>query len=139
MTLAARLLQSRLMRIVGESMAPGLRSGEVVLVHRRAYETRQPRRGELVAARPAALDGRAVVKRLAAVPGEAFITDDCRWRLGPDEFFLLGDAASRSSDSRRFGPVARQELIGQVWARCWPWGVLANENRGGSNESVEVS
>lgn len=33
-------------------------------------------------------------------------------RLGPDEYFLLGDNSAASTDSRHFGPVRAHELIG---------------------------
>jgi len=35
-------------------------------------------------------------------------------KLGPDDFFVLGDNRSQSSDSREWGPVERQYLIGRV-------------------------
>lgn len=36
------------------------------------------------------------------------------WRLGPDEFLLLGDHATGSRDSRHFGPVGRRSLLHRV-------------------------
>lgn len=47
------------------------------------------------------------------------------WWNGPDEYFVLGDNAARSRDSRRFGPVPAARIQGVVWLRCWPpqrWG-----------------
>lgn len=105
-------------------MAPTLRHGELVLVNRRAYRQRVPRRGELVAARPSACAGRAVVKRIAGTPADDVAIEGRSWHLGEDEFFLLGDRAEESRDSRRFGPVSRRELIGRVGLRLWPWRVF---------------
>ena len=107
----------RLMRVVGESMRPSLRPGQLVLVDRRASRRRQPARGDVVAVRPAACGGIAVVKRLVGLPHETVEQDGRRWRLGDDEFFLAGDCAERSRDSRAFGPVRRPELVGLV---RWP-------------------
>jgi len=41
--------------------------------------------------------------------------------LGSDEYFLLGDNRSQSLDSRSFGPVKRQYIIGKTWLRGWPF------------------
>ena len=92
-----------------------------MLIRSGAYRFRDPRRGEIVAARPASAGGRAVVKRIAGLPLERVASGGREWALGPAEFFLLGDEAERSLDSRSFGPVTRDELIGPVWARLWPW------------------
>jgi len=40
--------------------------------------------------------------------------------LGLDEYFLLGDNSAHSKDSRSFGPVAANELIGRPVAVIWP-------------------
>jgi signal peptidase I len=41
-------------------------------------------------------------------------------QLGPDEFFALGDNTERSSDSRVWGPVPRENIIGVADAIYWP-------------------
>ena len=110
----------RLMRVQGESMAPTLRSGQLVIVRTQPSPLRELRRGDIVAARPASLHGAALVKRLIAVPHDRVDIDGRQWRLGDDEYFLLGDASSESLDSRRFGPVSRHELLGPVRVRLWP-------------------
>jgi len=40
--------------------------------------------------------------------------------LGEDEYFLLGDNREQSLDSRVFGPVGRDFIIGKTWLRGWP-------------------
>ena len=110
----------KLMRVQGGSMAPTLTNGQLVVVSAHPYRVREPRRGEVVAARPTSLGGTALVKRLVALPHDHIDLDGQQRQLGEDEYFLLGEAASDSLDSRRFGPVSRHELIGPVCARVWP-------------------
>ena len=46
------------------------------------------------------------------------------WWNGPDEYFVLGDNPNDSRDSRAFGPVPGERVIGRVWFRIWPLGSL---------------
>lgn len=112
------------MRVSGHSMAPLVNPGELVFVSERAYARRVPHRGEVVAARPASLGGRALLKRLVGLPDDRIEIGGSTWQLGDDQFFLLGDQPDDSLDSRAFGPVRREELIGVVRARVWPWQII---------------
>jgi signal peptidase I len=49
-------------------------------------------------------------------PGKSQYRNHPRVRLGDDEYFLLGDNRDDSLDSRAFGPVARDLLLGKVIA-----------------------
>ena len=122
----------KLMRVNGDSMRPTLNAGELVVVRKGVYARRAPRRTEVVAARPAACGGRLVVKRLAGVPHDELALAGRCLRLQADQFFLLGDRLEDSTDSRSFGPVTAQELLGPVARGVRPWKILeAQENRGG--------
>jgi signal peptidase I len=41
-------------------------------------------------------------------------------RLGPDQFFMMGDNSSNSQDSRMKGPVHRSRLVGSPLLVVWP-------------------
>ena len=127
----------RPVRVVGWSMYPLLRHGQLLLAERLSYLLRGPRRGEVVLAR---LGGRTVLKLVAALPGEAVAVDGgqvwvegrpLEWtgaqgqgppgqRLPPDAYFLLSLAADVGSDSRRWGPVRRRDVLGRAWLTLWP-------------------
>lgn len=67
---------------------------------------------------------------LAELPGDAASRSGDReparreWWNGPGEYFVLGDNPNDSRDSRAFGPVAGERIIGRVWFRIWPIGSL---------------
>ena len=49
------------------------------------------------------------------VPG-----DENRWVIPAGDLFLMGDHRTNSEDSRTFGPVPDQQVIGRAWLRYWP-------------------
>ena len=49
-----------------------------------------------------------------STPGQRTIT------LGPDEYFVMGDNRNASYDSRRFGPIKKDVIVGKTWFRGWP-------------------
>jgi len=136
-------------RIPSDSMAPTLKSGDQVLVDKRAYRDDGPRRGDLAVFR-APRTGEILLKRVVAVGGDTvgiedgvLVVDGRRPRepyadpdaidsvyFGPVRvragmFFVLGDNRGDSEDSREFGAVPAGRLIGRVRARIWPpgrWG-----------------
>jgi signal peptidase I len=42
--------------------------------------------------------------------------------IGEDEYYVLGDNRPASSDSRTFGPITKDDVIGKVLIRAWPVG-----------------
>jgi signal peptidase I len=41
-------------------------------------------------------------------------------RLKDDEYFVLGDNRPSSSDSRSWGPLSRDRIVGKIIYRYWP-------------------
>jgi signal peptidase I len=57
------------------------------------------------------------------VPETAYLEPqtDGHWNLEPDAYFVLGDARDDSLDSRKLGPINRDEIKGIATFRFWPW------------------
>ena len=100
--------------VTGDSMLPGLRAGDWLLVDPEAFQGRAPRPGEVVVLPDPREPSRWLVKRVEA------LQEDGRLRLA-------GDNPEASTDSRAFGPVEGGSVVGRAWARYWPphrWGVV---------------
>jgi signal peptidase I len=94
-------------------MLPAYAPGDRLLVERLSYRLRPPRVGEVVVVKQRASGGRLDLKRIAAGPGEAVAGDNRR--LWANEWWLLGDNAAESTDSRQLGPVRGRDILGRVW------------------------
>ena len=99
--------------IEGASMVPTLLPGDWALA---AAGGRMSREDVVVVEHPGR-PGYEMVKRLVALPGDIVEKDRV---LGPDEFWVEGDHAGSSTDSRQFGPVSMDEIKARVLLVYWP-------------------
>ena len=107
-------------------MAPTIQPGDWLLVD--PTTARWPRVGSIVVFREPDSDLLAI-KRVAAGPGDRVELDEGHLILRPDEAWLLSDAtdadllaagAGQPVDSRRYGPVPVEALVGRAWFRYGP-------------------
>ncbi len=111
---------ARRVTIRGWSMEPAVRPGEAVLFDRLAYVRSRPRRGDIVLAKHPARPGLRLVKRVAGAPGDAVTAGGEERVLGRDEYWLLGDNAGLSTDSRQLGVFRREDILARGWLVHWP-------------------
>lgn len=52
--------------------------------------------------------------------GGIVMPDDGPFTVGPDEVFVMGDNRQFSFDSRRFGPISQESLVGRAFVVIWP-------------------
>jgi signal peptidase I len=127
--LCAFVLASKLLVlpwVVGSaSMSPTLEPGDRLLVDLWSYRQRPPRAGEIVLFRGPEPDAIPMLKRARALPPSAgerplprYWPDGDRNRGGG--VWLLGDNPAASEDSRRFGAVPRERILGRAILRYWP-------------------
>ena len=98
--------------IEGVSMAPTLVPGDWALV----VTPERFHRDDVVVVEHPQRPGYEIVKRLVGVPGSTVGGRE----LGEDESWVEGDFAHRSTDSREFGPVSRENLKAKVVLVYWP-------------------
>lgn len=108
-------------------MTPAVRDGDWLLVD--PTVVRWPRRGSIVVFREPG--GRALaIKRVAGRPGDRVPFESGYLELADDEAWLLSDATAAEAaaeghgeplDSRRYGPVPVELLVGRAWFRYAPW------------------
>ena len=98
--------------IEGISMAPTLLPDDWVLVVTPEHFDRD----DVVVVEHPQRPGYEIVKRLVAVPGDEF---DGRI-LEPDEYWVEGDFAAHSTDSRAFGAVTGAQLKAKAVLIYWP-------------------
>lgn len=125
------------------SMEPTLLPHDRVLVNKLLYRVRAPQRGDIIVLRYPRDPGRNYIKRIVGLPGdnvhirdghlrindrpvqELYINDAPSGDYGPekvpaDSFFVLGDNRNNSEDSRAFGFLKRDLVVGQAVLIYWP-------------------
>lgn len=81
----------------GNSMFPTLHPGQDVISFNWAYLGKKPKVGDIVVIK---LDGKEMVKRVAKIDGRHIL--------------VTGDNEDESTDSRDFGPISRDQIMGRV-------------------------
>ena len=137
----------RLPQVSGLSMEPLIRSGEYVLINTFAYRLGAPRHGEIVAFRHEGDAREVFIKRVIGVAGDHIRIDRGRVYVNgakldepyvqdadgrslpeitvpPSFVYVLGDNRANSEDSRSFGAVSDDRLIGRAVAGIWPPSML---------------
>ncbi len=134
--------------IPSESMEPTLERGDRVLVSRFVYWFREPQRGDVIVFHPPIAPEEDYIKRVVAVGGdhvevkdgdlyvngeaqvEPYLKEDLIEGAFPEEVipdgfvFAMGDNRNRSGDSRVFGPVKLDSIIGDGFLVYWPPGKI---------------
>ena len=138
----------------GQSMEPNFHNGDYLIIDEISYRFGEPQRGEVVVFKCPDNPSQRYIKRIVGLPGERIeieagqvliyqngtnqVLDESGYlpeflqtlgnieiSLDQDEYFVLGDNRSLSSDSRRWGSLPEENIIGRVILRAWPIDALA--------------
>ncbi|MBD3281826.1 signal peptidase I [Candidatus Uhrbacteria bacterium] len=136
--------------VKGASMEPNFFDHEYLIIDEISYRFSEPERGDILVFHYPNDPKNYFIKRLVGLPGETvevangqvkiyndeypngivldeslYLSDEYtaqtrRDTLKADEYFVLGDNRASSLDSRFFGPIDEDVVVGKVWVRGWP-------------------
>jgi signal peptidase I len=136
-------------KIYGESMEPNIIPDEYVVSERLSYYFSQPKRGDVIVFGTGSLSDDDFIDRIVGLPGEyisihdghvyinnmllsePYLTNDIQTESGPyiaesnvripdNEYAVLGDNRGNSNDSRAFGFIKNNSIIGKIFYIYWP-------------------
>lgn len=137
-------------KVSGNSMIPTLHSGDYILTDKLSYRFGQTKRGDIIVLKNPRDESQDFIKRIIAVPNEsikleknsvyinnqlllepylppdtntragAFLLEGTQVKVSPNQYYVFGDNRSHSSDSREWGGVTREEIVGRAFFRYWP-------------------
>jgi len=134
-------------RVYGSSMEPNLHTDQRLVVEKVSYRLHSPRRGDVVVIRMPERGPELLIKRVIALTGETleirngvvyineqpieeeYLVRKTTGTYGPTTIpdghvFVMGDNRGASNDSRIFGPVPLDRVVGRAWVSYWPFETL---------------
>ena len=144
-----RLFVAQPFIVSGESMYPTFHNSDYLIVDEMTYHLRAPERGEVIVFRYPNDPSRFFIKRIIGLPGETIVLKGAtltikntehpdgfvlkepyvasRPPLGnktitlpADQYFVMGDNRPASSDSRIWGPLPADLIVGRAFLRLLP-------------------
>jgi len=136
--------------VSGNSMLPNFQTYDYVLTNKIGSRFSNPNRGEVVILKNPRDTDVVLIKRVVGLPNETikiergnlyinnqmlsesyldknmttpagnFLTEGVPYLIPDNSYIVLGDNRTASSDSRNFGPVKKDHIIGQAILRYWP-------------------
>ena len=135
--------------VSGDSMVPTFHSGDYLIINEITYRFSDPQRGDVIVFKYPKDTAIKFIKRVVGLPGEiveikngqvtiyyadgksqileeSYLPDqketygDMKVVLSDSEYFVLGDNRPYSSDSRTWGPLPKDNIIGKVFIRIFP-------------------
>lgn len=148
-------------KVIGASMDNTFHDGEYILTDKLSYRFHEPQRGDVIVFKAPKNPDFDYIKRIIGVPGDTisikdgyvyvnnqkfnenyvksetiilpgqYLSEGQEIKLNSNEYFVLGDNRSHSSDSRQWGLVPKKDIVGKAFFRYWPitkFGVIQKPN-----------
>ncbi len=140
--------------VKGESMVPNFQSGDYLIIDEISYRFIQPDRGDVVVLKYPLDTTQRFIKRIVGLPGETVeiksgkitvlkdgkntVLDEKTYlpnllntdgsasvALGANDYFVLGDNRQFSYDSRRWGVLPKEDIVGRAIFRVFPFSAMS--------------
>ena len=136
-------------RVSGKSMLNTLHHDDMLLVNKIGKHFTSYKRGQIIILDAPDYPNRLYVKRVVGIPGDTISLKDDKvylngeelqepytsvdytlpenggleWQLSENEYFVMGDnrLEGASNDSRNFGPISKDEIVGHAFFRIYPF------------------
>lgn len=133
-------------RVNGASMDPTLNDKDIMLLDEISYRFFDVERFDIVVVKE---EDEYLIKRVIGLPGETveykndklyidgkYVKEDFKHKetfdfsttLGKDEYFIMGDNRTNSTDSRVFGPISRDKIMGKTSLTILPISRFGNKD-----------
>jgi signal peptidase I len=145
--IAINLFLAQATQVQGQSMEPNLHTAQRLVVEKVTYRFHGPRRGDIVVIDIPDAGPELLIKRVIGLPGETIASQGGQVTVNgepieepyvynpggrdipeqvvpPLHVFVMGDNRRFSNDSRNFGPVPIDDVIGRAWFSYWPLELL---------------
>lgn len=137
-------------KIKGDSMQPNFPDAEYLLTDKVTYRLEEPKRGDVIVFKAPTGNGDEFIKRILGLPGEtisitngnvylngevleepylsdeiytssaSFLSEGKEVFVPKESYLVFGDNRPRSSDSRVFGFITKEDITGRAWLVYWP-------------------
>jgi signal peptidase I len=135
--------------VSGASMEDTFFTGQYLIIDQLTYHFEEPKRGEVIVFRYPKDPSKFFIKRIIGLPGDTIRIDGSNViitntqypegktldepyvhnmrpgasiteNLGSNEYFVMGDNRNASSDSRAWGVLQRDRIVGRAFVRLFP-------------------
>lgn len=137
-------------KVSGSSMFPNFKDGDYIITDKLTYKFDYPKRGDIVVFKNPKDETVDFIKRIIGLPGDkvrvqdgkiylngnklnepylantiitnpgAFLREGEEKTVESGHYITIGDNRPASSDSREWGFISQEEIIGKVFFRYWP-------------------
>jgi len=134
--------------VSGSSMVPTFENGQYLIVDEISYRLNDPKRNDVIIFKYPKDTTKFFIKRIIGLPNETLeikndvitvfneeykeglkleqpftssgVNGNSSFKLNKDEYFVMGDNRGASSDSRYWGALSKDLVVGRAFLRLWP-------------------
>ncbi len=107
-------LMGETFEVSGDSMAPMLTNGQDVFAENITSKFWPIKKGDIIVFTLKTGEEHILIKRVYGLPGDELEVDRRSYKVPADSYFVLGDNKDKSTDSRSFGYIKSENVLGRA-------------------------